>query len=79
MTAKNPYRKNAHLSSYQSRQIIRYFAEDISATKTSNLLSMHRNTINSWYNYIRHIIYLHSLQIDKDIWKGIIEIDESYF
>ena len=79
MTAKNPYRKNAHLSSYKTRQIIKYFAEDIPATKTSNLLWINRNTVNGRYNYIRQIIYLNSLQTDKDIWEWIIEIDESYF
>ncbi len=79
MTTKNPYRRNAHLSAYQSRQIIKYFAEDISATHTSKLLHIERKTINSWYTYIRRIIHLHSLDEDKDIWRWIIEIDESYF
>lgn len=79
MTTKNPYRKNSHLDVKKTRQIIRYFSEDLSATSTSRLTWINRNTINSWYNYIREVIFLESIQTDKEIRKWTIEIDESYF
>lgn len=79
MTTKNPYRKNSHVNVKKTREIIRYFAEDLSATSTSRLTWINRNTINSWYNYIRDVIFEKSIKTDQEIWKGIIEIDESYF
>ena len=79
MTTKNPYRKNSHLDVKKTREIIRYFAEDLSATSTSRLTWINRNTINSWYNYIRDVIFRKSIKTDQEIWKGIIEVDESYF
>ena len=39
MTYKNAYRKSSHLWTIESRKIIRYFCEDIPASKTSNLLN----------------------------------------
>lgn len=79
MTKKNPYRKNSHLDVKKTREIVRYFAEDLSATSTSRLTWINRNTINSWYNYIRYVIFLESIKTDQEIWKWIIEVDESYF
>lgn len=79
MNTKNPYKKNARISTYLSRKIIRYFSEDLTASKTSSLLWIERKTINRWYNYIRTVITHYALEKDKQIRKWIIEIDESYF
>lgn len=79
MTTKNPYRKSSHLSMWLTRKIIHYFSEDLTATKTSKLLGIERNTINSWYNYMRQAIYWDCLARDKEVRDWIIEIDESYF
>jgi len=79
MTTKNPYRKKSHFWTKQTRKIIRMFAEDLTASKTSNLLGIERRTINDRYTYIRHCILRYSYSQDKEIRKGIIEIDESYF
>lgn len=79
MTAKNPYRKKSHLELKKTRKLIEYFAEDLTAATTSRLLWIERKTVNNWYNYIRKVIYYHSLETDKEIRKGIVEIDESYF
>ena len=79
MSTKNPYRKNSHFWTKQTRKIIRMFAEDLTASKTSDLLGIERKTINDWYNYIRHSILRYTYSQDKEIWKWIIEIDESYF
>lgn len=79
MTYKNPYKKKSHLWIVKSRKIIRYFSEDITAIKTSKLLKIERKTVNRWYNYIREVIAYNAIREDKEIWEGIIEIDESYF
>jgi len=79
MTAKNTYRKNSHLEIKKTRQLIRLFSEDLSASTTSRLTWINRNTVNSWYNYIREIIFLNSLETDKEVRNWIIEVDESYF
>lgn len=79
MTTKNTYKKKSHLDVWKTRKIIRYFAEDLTATTTSKLLWIERKTINRWYEYMRKVIAYYSLQADKEIWKWIIEIDESYF
>ena len=78
MTYKNPYRKNSHLSVQKTRQIIRLFCEDLTASSTSRLLWIERKTINRRYMYFREVIYDHTLQ-DNEVRKWIIEIDESYF
>jgi len=69
MTTKNPYRKNSHLSVGQSRKIIQYFCEDLTASKTSKLLGIERKTINSRYNHMRQAIFWDGLAKDKEIWK----------
>jgi hypothetical protein len=38
MKGKNPYRKNSHLLSSISREIIKYFSLDFDAYKTSEIL-----------------------------------------
>ncbi len=79
MTRKNPYKKSSHLSVWKSRKIIQYFCMDLTATTTSKLLSIERKTVNRWYDYIREIIFYRSIEEDKEVWKWIIEVDESYF
>jgi transposase len=79
MTYQNVYRKKTHLDIRKSRQIIRYFSEDLTASTSSKLLWIERKTINGWYNYIREVISYYALQEDKVVWNWIIEIDESYF
>jgi transposase-like protein len=79
MTYKNPYRKKTRFEATKTRQIIRYFCEDITATHTSKLLWIRRPTINDWYEYFRKAILRESIKTDKEIREWIIEVDESYF
>ncbi len=48
MTDKNPYKKNSHLSVQKTRQIMKLFCEDLTASTTSKLLNIERKTI-FWY------------------------------
>ena len=73
--------KYSHLSNYKIKKIIKCFCEDLTATQTSNILSINRNTINRYFNIIRLSILKESIKEDNDNIKinGDIELDESYF
>ena len=79
MTRKNPYKKWTKLSRYKTEQIIKCFALDLTANKTTEILGIERKTINRWYNYIREAIYQHCEKEKAEVFKGEIELDESYF
>lgn len=66
------------LSTYKIKKIIACFAEDLTASQTANILSINRNTINSYYNLFRTLIlqYLAKQKLD---FSGEVELDESYF
>ena len=54
------------------------FSEDLTASSTSRLLGINRNTINNYYNAFRESLFAYSLHITgKDF--GEFELDESYF
>jgi hypothetical protein len=57
MTTKNPYRKRSHISVSKTRELIKYFAIDITASRAAILLGVHVNTAENRYNYFREIIY----------------------
>lgn len=58
---------------------MRYFCEDLPASKTSILLWIGRNSINDWYDYLRTVIYEYSEQEKNEVLQWEIELDESYF
>jgi len=70
--------KEAKLSTYKIKKIIKCFCLDINASKTAKLLGINRNTINHWYNVFRRAIYAHQIKEFKKIF-GETEIDECYF
>ena len=66
------------LSKYKIKKILKLFCEDISASKTANILLINRNTINKYYNIFRKLILSKTeKQLSQD--KGEFELDESYF
>ena len=66
------------LSDYKIKKIMRFFCEDITASKTSILLGVNRNTINRYFNLFRLKIAAHNLG-EGNLFSGAIELDESYF
>lgn len=58
--------KYSHLSNYKIKKIIKCFCEDLTATQTSNILSINRNTINRYFNIIRLSILKESIKEDND-------------
>jgi transposase-like protein len=58
--------------------IIRYFCEDLTATSTARLVGVSRNTINTYFNEFRMLIFDACIQENKQE-LGEYEADESYF
>ena len=57
---------------------MRYFCEDITASKTAILLGINRNTINRYFNLFREKIAASAMEAGG-LFSGEIECDESYF
>jgi transposase-like protein len=69
---------NRQLSKYKIRKILWHFVVDITATQTSELLGINRNTVNRYYGLFRQIIYDYQMErFEKFV--GSVELDESYF
>jgi len=72
------YCNNKPISQYKIKKIIKCFCLDLSATQTSKLISLNRNTVNRYFNIFRNIIYQYQVdQLKRFV--GEIEIDEAYF
>lgn len=70
--------KNSKLSPYKIRKIMRHFCLDIDATKTAQLMSLNRKTVNRFYHLFRLSIYYHQA-VEFTKLDGQVECDESYF
>jgi len=58
MMRQNPILKRARISTAKFRQILKYFALDIEATKIAQLTGLNRNTINKYLQLVRKVIAL---------------------
>lgn len=65
------------LSDYKVKKIIRFFCEDINASKTAKITSINRNTINRYFNLFREAICACSQRSRPNL--GEFEVDESYW
>jgi transposase len=74
----NKYIFHSKISEKKFREIIRYFALDIEATKISELTSVSRPTINRVLKAVRQRI-AEFCESESPFEAGEIEIDESYF
>jgi transposase len=75
---KNKYYIRSRISEAKFREVIKYFALDIDATKTSQITNLNRNTINKIFDGIRQRI-LPDFSISGAKFSSEIELDESYF
>lgn len=57
---------------------MRFFCEDITASKTALLLGINRNTVNRYFNQFRLKIAAAAYN-EGSLFSGEIELDESYF
>jgi len=69
---------NRPLSQYKVKKILWHFIVDVTATQTSELLGINRNTVNRYYNIFRNCIYQYQQDMFIQI-IGNVELDESYF
>lgn len=69
---------NRPISKYKLRKIVSCFCLDLTATQTSKLLHLNRNTTNSYFNKFRQLIFSFQESARKTF-VGEVEIDESYF
>ena len=77
MPFKNRYYKCSKISERKFREIIRYFAQDLTASDTSRLTAISIRGINNIYLKLRKRIIQECQQ--QAPFNGIIEVDESYF
>ena len=70
--------KYSKLSTYKTRKIIKCFCLDLTATQTSKMLGINRNTINRFFNIFRKEIFKNQIK-EFNKFVGHIEVDESYF
>ena len=74
---ENIYYKYLHLSEGKLREIIRYFAADLTARQAAELSRANCNTINQIYRGLRERIY-YACEVDRPLF-GVVEVDESWF
>ena len=74
---KNKYIIRSRISEKKFREILKYFAEDIEASKISNLTKISEVTLCKIFREIRILMSQECEKISK--FSGEIEIDESYF
>ena len=74
---KNKYAKRSRISEKKIRDLVRYFAADLTALQAANLSGLNRNTVNRFYRGFRELIYTVS-EAQRPLF-GVVEVDESLF
>lgn len=71
-------KRQARLGKGKIKRLVRFFTEDINATKTARLVGVNRNTVNLWFNDFREKILAYQ-EKENGSFHGEVELDESYF
>jgi transposase len=77
MKQLNRYYRRSRISEHKFRQIIRYFALDLTANRTAQLTGLTHKTVNQIYLKIR--VRLAQDCQRQSPFSGEVEVDESYF
>ena len=77
MTMQNKYVNRSRISEKKFREIVRYFAMDLEATKIAELTGISRQSINKYLNAMR--LRIVEFCEKESPFSGEIEVDESYF
>lgn len=77
MERLNRYYRCSKISERKTRQIIRYFAHDLTASKTAELVGLTRRTVTVIFGKIRQRIAQECERASP--FAGEVEVDESYF
>lgn len=78
MEQHNRYYRRSRISQKKFRQLLRYFALDLTASKTAELTGLTRKTVNTIFQKIR-VRIVAECALHAPIRSGEIEVDESYF
>jgi transposase-like protein len=78
MEQQNRYYRRSRISEKKFRQLLRYFALDLTASKAAELTKLNRKTVNSIFQKIR-LRLAQECARHAPIQTGEIEVDESYF
>jgi len=77
MPLKNRYQKFSKISEREFREILCYFSQDVTASDTAQLTSISVRSINTIFLRLRNRI---AQECEKQTpFKGVVELDESYF
>ena len=77
MTQLNRYYRRSRISEKKFREIIKYFALDLTANRTAVLTGLTHKTVNQIYLKIRHRLAQDCQR--QSPFSGEVEVDESYF
>ena len=77
MTMKNKYAKRARISAAKIREVVHYFAIDLTALQAAALSGLNRNTVNRLYRALRERMLL-ACEAQRPLF-GVVEVDESFF
>ncbi len=78
MTRQNKYYKRSRISEAKFRQLVRLFAQDLSACDVAALTGLEGKTVNSIFSKIRTRI-AQECERQSPLTPGEVEVDESYF
>ncbi|HEV7645974.1 MAG TPA: IS1595 family transposase [Pyrinomonadaceae bacterium] len=78
MEQHNRYYRRSRISEKKFRQLLRYFALDLTASKAAELTGLTRKTVNTIFQKIR-VRVVAECALYAPIRSGEIEVDESYF
>ena len=74
---KNKYAKRARISAAKIREVVHYFAIDLTALQAAALSGLNRNTVNRLYRALRERMLL-ACEAQRPLF-GVVEVDESFF
>ncbi len=77
MEQLNRYYRRSKINERKTRQIIRYFALDLTAAKTAELVGLTRKSVNQIYLKVRRRVAEEAERASP--FGGVVEVDESYF
>ena len=71
---KNKYAKRARISAAKIREVVHYFAIDLTALQAAALSGLNRNTVNRLYRALRERMLL-ACEAQRPLF-GVVEVDE---
>ena len=77
MAMKNKYARRSRISEAKIREIVRYFAADLTALQAAALSGLNRNTVNRYYRGLRERMLL-ACEAQRPLF-GVVDVDESFF